>query len=58
MGRRNWCSTRLDDTTGDLEFDIRVEREKGVGETVGYVQDVPGVVYSICSHVRGQLFNP
>ncbi|KAF8491943.1 hypothetical protein JB92DRAFT_2797405 [Gautieria morchelliformis] len=36
MGRRNWCSTSWDSTTGELQFDIRVEREKGVGETVGY----------------------
>jgi hypothetical protein len=36
MGRRNWCSIRWDQKTGELSFDIRVEREKGVGETVGY----------------------
>jgi len=37
MGRRNWCSIRLDGNTGELSFDIRVERQKGYGETVGYV---------------------
>jgi len=36
MGRRNWCSTTWDETTGEVEFDIRVERAKGIGETVGY----------------------
>ena len=36
MGRRNWCSIRWDKNTGELSFDIRVERQKGVGETVGY----------------------
>ena len=37
MGRRNWCSVRLEKSTGELSFDIRVERQKGYGETVGYV---------------------
>lgn len=37
MGRRNWCSIVYDDPSGDFIFDIRVEREKGVGETVGCV---------------------
>ena len=36
MGRRNWCSIRWDQRTGELSFDIRVERQKGVGETVGF----------------------
>lgn len=36
MGRRNWCSVRLENSTGELSFDIRVEKQKGVGETVGY----------------------
>ena len=34
MGRRNWTSVYLDDK-GGLVFDIRVERQKGHGETVG-----------------------
>jgi hypothetical protein len=38
MGRRNWCSVRWDQMTGGLSFDIRVEKEKGVGETVGYAR--------------------
>lgn len=37
MGRRNWCSVKFDPASGDLVFDIRVEREKGYGDTVGYV---------------------
>jgi len=36
MGRRNWCSVSLKQPSGDLLFDIRVEKEKGNGETVGY----------------------
>lgn len=37
MGRRNWCSVRWDNATGDLEFDLRVEKVKGLGTTVGWV---------------------
>jgi hypothetical protein len=37
MGRRNWCAVRWDFNTGELVFDIRVEKEKGFGESVGYV---------------------
>lgn len=37
MGRRNWCQVDYDDLTGGVTFDIRVEREKGYGETTGYV---------------------
>jgi hypothetical protein len=36
MGRRNWCRFTLNQASGDLLFDIRVEKEKGCGETVGY----------------------
>ena len=34
MGRRNWCSIILE--SEGLLFDIRVEKEKGQGETVEY----------------------
>ncbi|KAF8479014.1 hypothetical protein DFH94DRAFT_693399 [Russula ochroleuca] len=36
MGRRNWCSITMKQPSGDLLFDIRVEKEQGHGETVGY----------------------
>ncbi|KAG7092398.1 hypothetical protein E1B28_008755 [Marasmius oreades] len=36
MGKRNWCSTVFDESTGDLVFDIRVEKEKGIGQSTGY----------------------
>ena len=36
MGRRNWCRITLEQPTANLLFDIRVEKEKGHGETVGY----------------------
>jgi hypothetical protein len=35
MGRRNWCCITLKEPSNDLSFDIRVEREKGHGETFG-----------------------
>jgi hypothetical protein len=35
MGRRNWCRITLQES-GGLLFEIRVEKEKGHGETVGY----------------------
>jgi len=34
MGRRNYCITSWDELTGDLVFNIRVEKEKGLGQTV------------------------
>ncbi|ETW85467.1 hypothetical protein HETIRDRAFT_32709 [Heterobasidion irregulare TC 32-1] len=41
MGRRNWCSIVRDATNGDLIFDIRIEKQKGIGETVGYSTRAP-----------------
>ena len=35
MGRRNWCAVRWDRHTGDVVFDLRVEKEKGVGTSIG-----------------------
>jgi hypothetical protein len=34
MGQRNWCCVDWNDS-GELAFDIRVEKVKGQGETVG-----------------------
>ena len=33
MGKRNWCTADWDGRTGELVFDIRVEKEKGYGKT-------------------------
>ncbi|KAI0050058.1 hypothetical protein FA95DRAFT_1677081 [Auriscalpium vulgare] len=41
MGRRNWCSVVLDQASGDMVFEIRVEKTKGHGETVGYAARSP-----------------
>ena len=35
MGKRNWCCVRWDPPSGDLVFDIRVEKDRGCGLTVG-----------------------
>lgn len=35
MGRRNWCAVSYDPRSHELEFDIRVEKEKGIGVSVG-----------------------
>jgi hypothetical protein len=37
MGRRNYTSVEYSTLKGDLIFDIRVEKEKGAGESVGFV---------------------
>jgi hypothetical protein len=36
MGRRNWCIIETDPNTGELLFDVRVEKAKGEGNSVGY----------------------
>uniref|UniRef100_A0A0W0F8X0 PhoD-like phosphatase domain-containing protein n=1 Tax=Moniliophthora roreri TaxID=221103 RepID=A0A0W0F8X0_MONRR len=41
MGKRNWCMTSWDESTGDLIFDIRVEKEKGCGHSKGYAVRSP-----------------
>ncbi|KAF8580672.1 hypothetical protein K439DRAFT_1648118 [Ramaria rubella] len=41
MGRRNWCSAQWDNATGELEFSIQVEIEKGRGVTVAYPVRAP-----------------
>jgi hypothetical protein len=35
MGKRNYCMAERDEATGDLIFEIRVEKNRGEGETVG-----------------------
>lgn len=43
MDRRNWCCITLQ-SSGELLFDIRVEKEKGHGETIGYAVLLPGAI--------------
>lgn len=46
MGRRNYCTAIWEEATGDLVFDVRVEKEKGHGETVGYIARTPAPNWS------------
>ncbi|KAF7304654.1 C-CAP/cofactor C-like domain-containing protein [Mycena kentingensis (nom. inval.)] len=39
MGQRNWCQVWWEE--GDWVFDIRVEKQKGAGETVGFSVRAP-----------------
>ncbi|KAH7922819.1 hypothetical protein BV22DRAFT_1069793 [Leucogyrophana mollusca] len=41
MGRRNWCAAWWDSQTGEMVFDIRVEKEKGMGDSVSYPVRAP-----------------
>lgn len=41
MGRRNYTKVDHDEQSGSLSFDIRVEKVKGGGQTVGYVVQAP-----------------
>jgi hypothetical protein len=41
MGRRNYTSVELEEQSGSLNFDIRVEKTKGLGQTIGYVVQAP-----------------
>lgn len=34
-GARNWTKVVLDEQSGELEFDIRIEKQRGWGTTVG-----------------------
>ena len=41
MGARNWCAVKRDAATGDLEFELRIEKEKGSGVTKSYPVKAP-----------------
>jgi hypothetical protein len=41
MGKRNWTAVSWDPRSGDLVFDIRVEIERGGGQTKGYAVNAP-----------------
>ncbi|KAK0529237.1 hypothetical protein OC834_001526 [Tilletia horrida] len=40
-GGRNWCAVTHLPATGELEFDLRIEKEKGQGVTKGYAVRAP-----------------
>jgi len=41
LGRRNYCMVHYDEGSMELVFDIRVEKEKGIGTTVSYPVSAP-----------------
>lgn len=41
IGARNWCDVRLDDASGALVFDLRVEKARGAGDTKSYTVQTP-----------------
>ena len=41
IGARNWCSVQYDPTSGELQFDLRVEKVRGGGETKSYPVTAP-----------------
>lgn len=41
MGARNWCAVTLDPATGELEFELRVEKSKGSGQCKSYPLKAP-----------------
>ena len=48
MGRRNYCEIDWDRSSGDVIFDVRIEKGKGVGQTVGCVSS-PYTIPSNCN---------
>lgn len=52
MGARNWCSVHNDN--GSLVYSIQVEKEKGVGLTVGLV--VTSCLLGLALQVLDQIF--
>lgn len=47
MGARNWCAVKRDATTGDLEFELRIEKEKGSGITKSYPVKSPPPAWQV-----------
>ncbi|CDU22088.1 uncharacterized protein SPSC_00718 [Sporisorium scitamineum] len=50
IGARNWCSVEYHQETGELEFDIRVEKVKGGGETKSYAVKAPAPRWVVAKH--------
>lgn len=45
IGARNWCAAYIDESTGELHFDLHVEKSKGSGETKVYSMKTPRPQY-------------
>lgn len=50
MGRRNYCAGYYDQGTGKMNFWIQVEKVQGKKGTVGYLIDVPRLVFGEPGH--------
>lgn len=49
IGARNWSSAYVDPTSGELVFDLHVERAKGSGESKVYSMKAPRPLYNTTS---------
>lgn len=63
MGMRNYTAGYLDESTGKLNFCIQAEKEVGKKGTMGYLVDVPKLVFSqagarLYSHQKRDLMPP
>lgn len=47
VGARNWCSVSMIPESGDLEFELRVEKEKGSGEVKSYPVRTPAPKWNV-----------
>ncbi|GAC98403.1 plasma membrane protein [Pseudozyma hubeiensis SY62] len=47
IGARNWCSVEYLTATGELEFDLRVEKVRGGGETKSYAVKAPAPKWDV-----------
>lgn len=55
MGARNWCAVKRDAGTGDLEFELRIEKSKGSGQTKSYPVKAPPPAWQVGKEHWGML---
>lgn len=55
VGARNWCAVTLDPTSKDLEFELRVEKQKGSGECKSYLLRTPAPTWEVKKEHRHLL---
>ncbi|KAI8337947.1 hypothetical protein BC941DRAFT_352187 [Chlamydoabsidia padenii] len=54
MGCRNYCAGYYDDVTGKMNFWIQAEKEVGKKGTMGYLFDVPKLVFGQAGHHQAE----
>jgi hypothetical protein len=62
MGMRNYCAGYYDEQTGKINFWIQAEKEVGVKGTMGYLVDVPKLLfgqagYHLSNQSKRQVLN-